>query len=137
MSTLIFGIIVFIILLACELIYFRIASKFNIGDNVTNRSSHKSYQITGGGIIFIISAILFSIWHYVWQEAPPITHFNTMLKCAIILAIISFADDVKELSPIIRLIVHLIVYKFHLYLFFEYIVQYYYYTLEFYQISLL
>ena len=109
MSTLIFGIIVFIILLACELIYFRIASKFNIGDNVTNRSSHKSYQITGGGIIFIISAILFSIWHYVWQEAPPITHFNTMLKCAIILAIISFADDVKELSPIIRLIVHLIV----------------------------
>lgn len=108
MNTLIFYITVFAILLLCELIYFRLARHYNIGDRVTYRSSHKDYQLTGGGIIFIISAIIFWIWYSIWQQAPPIHHFDTMMKCALGLAIISFVDDIKDLPPITRLIVHVI-----------------------------
>lgn len=109
MNTLIFYIILFAILLICELLYFRIARYYNIGDNVTHRSSHKDYQLTGGGIIFIISAIIFWIWYSIWQQTPPFPHFDIMMKCALGLAIISFVDDIKDLPPITRLIVHIIV----------------------------
>lgn len=119
MNTLIFYIIVFAILLVCELVYFRIARHYNIGDNVTHRSSHKNYQLTGGGIIFIISAIIFWIWYSVWQQAPPIPHFSTMMKIALGLAILSFEDDIKDISPITRLICHVIAVAVTFYFIFE------------------
>ena len=108
MNTLIFYIILFAILLLCELIYFRIARYYKIGDNVTHRSSHKDYQLTGGGIIFIISAIIFWIWYSVWQQGPPIPHFCTMMNIALGLAILSFWDDIKDLPPLMRLVCHVI-----------------------------
>ena len=119
MDTLIFYFIIFAFLLLCELVYFRIARHYNIGDNVTHRSSHEGYQLTGGGIIFIISAIIFWIWHSIWQQAPPIPHFSTMMKIALGLAILSFIDDIKELSPIIRLICHVIAIAVTFYYIFE------------------
>jgi UDP-N-acetylmuramyl pentapeptide phosphotransferase/UDP-N-acetylglucosamine-1-phosphate transferase len=119
MDTLIFYFIIFTFLLLCELVYFRIARHYNIGDNVTHRSSHEGYQLTGGGIIFIISAIIFWIWYSIWQQAPPIPHFSTMMKIALGLAILSFIDDIKELSPIIRLICHVIAIAVTFYYIFE------------------
>lgn len=109
MDTLAFYITVFAILLLCELIYFRIARHYNIGDSVTHSSSHKNFQLTGGGIIFILSAVIFWIWYSIWEQALPIPHFDTMMKCALGLAIISLVDDINDLPPISRLIVHVIV----------------------------
>ncbi len=105
MNTLIFYCISFIILLICEIVYFRIARRFHIGDNVTSRSSHKTFCLTGGGIIYIISAIIYYI-HY--QSALPI-HYGAMLIGALALAAISFADDINNISPYVRLIVQTIV----------------------------
>ena len=47
-------IIIFILLLIAELIYFRIADKCNIIDKPNERSSHSSIVLRGGGIIFLI-----------------------------------------------------------------------------------
>ena len=104
MSQSIFFIITFAILLACELIYFRIANKYHIGDNVTPRSSHKKYQLTGGGIIFIIAAIIY----YIWQP-KQILRFDLMMVGALSLAVISFIDDIKSTSPILRLLIQSVV----------------------------
>lgn len=42
------------ILLAAELLYFRIADRFNIIDKPNERSSHTKVVIRGGGVIFAV-----------------------------------------------------------------------------------
>ena len=45
-------IIIFVLLLIAELLYFRIANKCNIIDKPNERSSHSTIVLRGGGIIF-------------------------------------------------------------------------------------
>lgn len=59
---LIYGII-FVILLALELAYFKVADKFNIIDKPNEKSSHSAIVLRGGGIIFLLGA---------WVWAPMI-----------------------------------------------------------------
>lgn len=89
------------ILLICELLYFRIANLFQIGAKVTQRSSHKEYQLTGGGIIFFVSVVI----SYFWHHQPT----DTVFIGAIILATISFIDDIKNISPFLRLLIQSII----------------------------
>ncbi len=84
--------IVFIALLVAELIYFRIADRFNIIDKPNLRSSHKSIVLRGGGIIFTISLLVYFFSH---QLAYPWFMFGL-----IIITGISFADDVKHQSSL-------------------------------------
>lgn len=93
--------IIFIILLVfAELLYFRIADHFNIIDNPNERSSHSSVTLRGGGILFWVGVLfyfLMSGWHYPWFFAG-----------LTLVAAISFADDVKLQSPIVRLVLQFI-----------------------------
>ena len=89
--------IIFVLLLAAELIYFRIADKFNIIDKPNERSSHKSIVLRGGGIIFTIGLWIWSIvfgFEYPWLLAGV-----TLAAC------ISFVDDVHSLPDSLRLVV--------------------------------
>ena len=61
-------IIIFVLLLAAELIYFRIADKFNIIDKHNERSSHSTIVLRGGGVIFAISMIIWLILQMVQGE---------------------------------------------------------------------
>ena len=64
--------IIFVVLLVLELIYFKIADKFNIIDKPNQRSSHTRIVLRGGGIIFIIALWIWSIWYgfqYPWLLA--------------------------------------------------------------------
>ena len=54
--------IIAVLLLAAELIYFRIADKCNIIDKPNERSSHSSIVLRGGGVIFAISMVIWYIW---------------------------------------------------------------------------
>lgn len=47
-------IIIFILLIIAEFVYFRIADKCNIIDKPNERSSHSTIVLRGGGIIFLI-----------------------------------------------------------------------------------
>ena len=47
------------LLFAVILLYFRIANHYNIIDKPNERSSHSDTTIRGGGIIFLLSVILF------------------------------------------------------------------------------
>lgn len=98
-------ILITLILIMAELIYLPIAKQLRIGDRVTSRSSHKSYRITGGGFIFWFAAIIFAI---IFKAHLP-SAFNFMLIGATLLAIVSFTDDMIDLSPGLRLLVQTIV----------------------------
>ena len=54
-------IIIAVLLVAAELIYFRIADKCNIIDKPNERSSHSTIVLRGGGIIFAISMLIWSL----------------------------------------------------------------------------
>jgi UDP-GlcNAc:undecaprenyl-phosphate GlcNAc-1-phosphate transferase len=88
------------VLFAIELIYFKIADKYNIIDHPNHRSSHTKVTIRGGGIIFTIGFLLGAFcwgWEY--------TYFITGL---LLISFISFIDDIKPTGKKIRLLFHLI-----------------------------
>ena len=56
-------IIIAFLLIVAEIIYFRIADKFNIIDKPNERSSHSSVVLRGGGVIFIVGAWLYAAFY--------------------------------------------------------------------------
>ena len=91
-------VIIFIILFGLEFIYFRIADKFNIIDKPNERSSHTQITRRGGGIIFYITLVIFFI---ISKLQYP--YFFAGLS---LISIVSFADDVRPQSRLLRLLVH-------------------------------
>ncbi len=53
--------IIAILLLAAELVYFKIADKCNIIDKPNERSSHSTIVLRGGGVIFALSMIVWAV----------------------------------------------------------------------------
>ena len=89
-------IIIFILLLIAELVYFRIADKCNIIDKPNERSSHSSIVLRGGGIIFLIEAWVWSGFYgfpYPW-----------FLAGLTLIAGVNFADDIRSLPDCVRLV---------------------------------
>jgi UDP-N-acetylmuramyl pentapeptide phosphotransferase/UDP-N-acetylglucosamine-1-phosphate transferase len=88
-----------VLLIAIELIYFKIADHFNIIDKPNNRSSHTAITLRGGGIIFPIAIIIAFILGYcsLWVTIA-----------VFIVALVSFIDDIRPLSQLPRFATHLI-----------------------------
>ena len=102
-------IIIIILLFALELIYFRIADKYNIIDKPNHRSAHTEITLRGGGVIFPIAFLLFLGSQLLHQN--PITCPQNYLIFGlgmIVLCTISFIDDILDLSSKIRLVFHFI-----------------------------
>lgn len=95
-TILIFGII-FVILLALEMVYFRIADRYNIIDKPNERSSHSTIVLRGGGVIF-----LFSAW--VWSAFFGLQYPWFLLGLTLV-AGVSFVDDIRSLPDSVRLVV--------------------------------
>ena len=89
-------IIIFVLLLIAELIYFRIADKFNIIDKPNERSSHTSIVLRGGGIIFLIGAWIWSVF-FGFQ-------YPMFLVGLTLVAGVSFVDDIQSLPDSVRLL---------------------------------
>ena len=102
-------IIVTFILLVLELLYFRIADKFNIIDKPNHRSAHTEITLRGGGVIFPIAFSLF-LGSQIIQQKSLISPQNYFIFGIGLLAIciISFIDDILDLSSKIRLVFHFI-----------------------------
>lgn len=60
MSIYILFIMITALLVMAELMYFRIADRYNIIDKPNQRSSHTKIVLRGGGIIFLIGAWVWS-----------------------------------------------------------------------------
>lgn len=89
--------IIALLLLLAELMYFRIADKFNIIDKPNERSSHSSVVLRGGGVIFLVGAWLYAAFYGV--QLWPFLLGLTMI------AGVSFVDDVRPLPDSVRLVV--------------------------------
>lgn len=85
-------------LFAAMLVYFRIADKYNIIDRPNERSSHSEVTIRGGGIIFLVAALI-ALFFY--------PNYWIIVLGIFIIGSISFVDDRITLSNKIRLLFHL------------------------------
>ena len=95
-------IIIAIILLAFELVYFKIADKCNIIDKPNERSSHTIVVLRGGGIIFTLSMIVWAVLMQV--QGNDITGYLPFLIGLMLIAGVSFWDDVHSLPDTVRLV---------------------------------
>ncbi len=88
--------IVLVLLILLELVYFRIADRYNIIDKPNMRSSHTAVTLRGGGIIFLFSAWIYAVCfglNYLW-----------FLAGLSLVGLVSFADDIHSLSDRVRLV---------------------------------
>lgn len=88
--------IITVLLLAAELVYFRIADKCNIIDKPNQRSSHSSIVLRGGGIIFVLGLWIWAAFfgfHNIW-----------FLIAVTLVAGVSFIDDIHSLPDSVRLV---------------------------------
>lgn len=96
MMTVIEYILVGIVLLFLEMTYMRAAVKFRILDKPHHQSSHTGIVVRGGGIIFYFAFLLWSLFHdFAWYGA---------LIGLTVLVIVSFVDDIRGVSPRVRLL---------------------------------
>lgn len=92
--------IIALLLILTILVYFRIADRFSIIDKPNERSSHSYITIRGGGVIFPVAALLwFAFYGFlgVWAIAG-----------LILVAVISFIDDLKPLPGSVRMPVQVV-----------------------------
>ena len=112
--------VIAVILLIAELAYFRIADKFNIIDKPNERSSHSTIVLRGGGVIFPIAII---VWTAVagWastesgqgiglQQVADFQHYLPFIIGLVLVAGVSFIDDIRSLPDSLRLIVQFAAY---------------------------
>jgi len=91
-------IFIFITLFVVELLYFKIAYRFNIIDKPNERSSHTTVTLRGGGIIFYFAILLY----FVFSDFP----YQWFFLGLTLMTVISFLDDIFTLSNKIRLLIH-------------------------------
>ena len=97
-------IVIALLLLAAELIYFKIADKCNIIDKPNERSSHSTIVLRGGGIIFAISMVIWLILQMVNGEWLTVQDYLPFMVGLILIAGVSFWDDVQSLPDSVRLV---------------------------------
>lgn len=98
---------VFLVLFVLELVYFKIADRYNIIDKPNHRSAHTEITLRAGGVIFPIAFLLYAA-SYFFRENSILSPQNYLIFGIGLLAIctISFIDDILDLSSKIRLVFH-------------------------------
>jgi len=92
--------VIAVLLVILEILYFRIARLLNITDNPNHRSSHTKPTIRGGGVIFPVAVLVYSLltgnasWYWVIGLST--------------ISFVSFLDDILTLANRARLIVHVL-----------------------------
>ena len=87
-----------LVLFLLELLYFKIADRYNIVDKPNHRSAHTEITLRGGGIIFWFAALLYFAQH--------IENNYFFFAGISLVSLVSFWDDIQSLSNKIRISVH-------------------------------
>ena len=100
--------LLFVLLVVAELVYFKIADKFNIIDKPNERSSHSSIVLRGGGVIFSLSMLVWAAMMAVQGNWAEVVSYLPFLVGLLLVAGVSFWDDVKSLPDSVRLVVQFV-----------------------------
>ena len=90
----------FLVLFLIVILYIRLAVRFGLVDKRSERSSHEYATVRGGGIVFPLGII----WSIFYWDAPVFP----LLYSILMVSILSFTDDVRDLKSIIRLVIQIL-----------------------------
>jgi len=91
-------ILILIALFVLEILYFKVADRFNIIDKPNERSSHTAITLRGGGVIFYFGALVYFLLSGF--------QYSCFFLGLTLMTIVSFMDDIFTLSNKIRLLIH-------------------------------
>ena len=97
-------IIIAVLLVVAELIYFKVADYYNIIDKPNERSSHSTIVLRGGGVIFAIGMLVWVGLQGVHGDWSVVMDYLPFLTGLLIIAGVSFIDDVHSLPDSVRLV---------------------------------
>ena len=97
-------IILSLVLLCLEILYFQLADKFNIIDKPNERSSHSSIVLRGGGVIFSLSMVAWAVMIAFQGDWNVVLDYLPFLIGLLIVAVVSFVDDIRSLPDSVRLV---------------------------------
>lgn len=100
--------IIFALLLVAEFVYFKVADRFNIIDKPNQRSSHSTIVLRGGGIIFSLAMVAWAVMMVVQGNGLVVMNYLPFLVGLLLVAGVSFWDDVRSLPDSVRLVVQFI-----------------------------
>ena len=101
-------VIIAVLLVVAEMLYFKIADKCNIIDKPNERSSHSTIVLRGGGIIFTLSMIAWAALMMV--QGQDISGNLPFLAGLLMVAGVSFWDDIHSLPDSLRMAVQIVAY---------------------------
>ncbi len=96
--------IIVVLLLTADIFYFRLADHYNIIDKPNERSSHSTIVLRGGGIIFTLAMIAWGVLMLVRGEGQILLEYLPFLCGLLLIAGVSFVDDIHSLPDSIRLV---------------------------------
>lgn len=97
-------VVIGVVLLCLESLYFKMADKFNIIDKPNERSSHSSIVLRGGGVIFSLSMVAWAVMMVVQGNWNTVEGYLPFLGGLTIVAVVSFVDDIRSLPDSVRLV---------------------------------
>ena len=100
--------LIFVVLLALELVYFKIADKCNIIDKPNERSSHTKIVLRGGGIIFALGAWVWFAFQGLHGNLGTAMYYWPFLLGLTLIAGVSLWDDIHSLPDSVRLVAQFI-----------------------------
>lgn len=101
-------IILFIVLFAAEVLYFKIADHYKIVDKPNERSSHTKNVRRGGGVIFPFSMIVWAVMQLLLGESQTVLGYWPFFVGLLMIAGVSFWDDIRSLPDMVRLAVQFV-----------------------------
>lgn len=96
---------IFALLVLAEQVYFYVANRFNIIDKPNERSSHSSIVLRGGGVIFSVAMVAWAVMMAVQGQYQVVSDYLPFLCGLLLVAGVSFWDDVRSLPDSVRLVV--------------------------------
>ena len=96
--------IIAVLLVVAELVYFKVADHFNIIDKPNERSSHSTIVLRGGGVIFTIGMLVWVGLQGAHGDWSVVMDYLPFLVGLLIIAGVSFIDDVHSLPDSVRLV---------------------------------
>lgn len=95
------------VLVVLELCYFKIADKYNIIDKPNERSSHSTIVLRGGGVVFVISMVIWFIWQMAQGEWCVVQGYLPFMVGLVLVCGVSFWDDIHSLPDSFRMAVQI------------------------------
>ena len=90
----------FVLMVVSMIGYFKIADHFDIIDRPNERSSHSIPTIRGGGVVFLVAALLFFLWNGF--------AFPYLMAALLLSGTVSFIDDLVTLNNRLKFGIHVL-----------------------------